>query len=98
VFVELESSFVDDYLMVKPAEGNKVLGVGASAFRPWGFVVDFDPVGGVASVYGTVPSGFGQLSPAERWRRDSLGSAVDHWCAVFGVDGDFGDTVTEDRF
>jgi hypothetical protein len=50
VFVELEASFVDDDLMVEPAECNQFFGVGFSALGPGGFVVDFDPVGGVASV------------------------------------------------
>jgi hypothetical protein len=59
VFVELEALFVDDDLMVEPAERNQVFGIGFSALGPGGFVVDFDPVGGVASIDRTVPTGFG---------------------------------------
>ena len=64
VFVELEASFVDDDLMVEPAECDQILWVGPSALGPGGAVVDFDPVGGVASVDFTMPSGPGQFCPA----------------------------------
>jgi hypothetical protein len=50
VFVELESLFVDDDLVVEPAERNQFFGVGAATLGPGGFVVDFDPVGGVAAI------------------------------------------------
>jgi hypothetical protein len=59
VFVELEASFVDDDLMVEPTERDQFFGVSSSALGPGGFVVDFDPVGGVASVDRAVSSGFG---------------------------------------
>jgi hypothetical protein len=59
VFVELEALFVDDDLMVEPAECDQVFGIGFSALGPGGFVVDFDPIGGVASIDRTVSSGFG---------------------------------------
>jgi hypothetical protein len=55
VFVELEALFVDDDLMVEPAERNQVFGIGFSALGPGGFVVDFDPVTAVTPVSPTEP-------------------------------------------
>ena len=64
VFVELEALFVDDDVVVEPTQSDQVFGVGSSASGPGDLVVDFDPVGGVASVDRTVPSGSGQYCPA----------------------------------
>jgi hypothetical protein len=45
VAVGLEASLVDDDLVVEPAEGDQVLGIGGSALAPGDDVVDLEPVG-----------------------------------------------------
>jgi hypothetical protein len=59
VFVDLEALFVDGDVVVEPAECDQILWVGFSSLGPWGAVVDFDPVGGVAPVDLAVSRGSG---------------------------------------
>jgi hypothetical protein len=50
---DVESSFVDHNLMVEPAEDYQLVLVGAASLHPGGFVVDLEPVPGLAPVGGT---------------------------------------------
>jgi hypothetical protein len=52
--VDLEALFVDDDVMVEPAEGDEIVGIGGSALTPGDDVVDLESV-----VTGTAVSGAG---------------------------------------
>ena len=52
VAVDLESSLVDDDVVVVPAEGDQILGVGGPALRPGDDVMGLEPVSAVAAVGG----------------------------------------------
>ena len=50
---DLEVSFVDDDMMVVPAEDDELVLVGRAALCPGGEMVDLEPVAALASVPGT---------------------------------------------
>ena len=52
VVVDLVAAFVDDYLMVVPAEGDQIVGVGGPSSAPGDDVVDLEAVSAVAAVSG----------------------------------------------
>ncbi len=51
--VDLESSLVDDHLVVVPAEGDQIVRVGPSSLRPGDEVVDLESVATGAPVGST---------------------------------------------
>jgi hypothetical protein len=94
---DLEASFVDDDLMVEPAEDDQVVLVGASHLHPGGFVVDLEPVSASAPVGGTPEPGFGQQRPFQGWWCGPFALPVVHVPAFFGAGHHLGDRITENR-
>jgi len=94
---DVEASFVDDNLMVKPAEDDEVVLVGASSLHPGGLVVDLESIPASAPVGGTPEPVFGQQRPFQPWWSGPFRPAVFHVPAVGGAGGHFGGGVTEHR-
>ena len=92
------SASVDDDVVVEPAQGREVVGVGWSAVRPGCDVVCLEAVSADAALNGAHRAVTVQhVSSESGW--DGPGSASHaEWCAVFGSPGDFDHAVAQDRF
>jgi hypothetical protein len=64
VLIDLEASFVDDDLMVEPAEEDQVVLVGAPALTPGDHMVGLESVSAGAAVGGAGPRILVQQRPA----------------------------------
>lgn len=95
VFVGLEASVVDDYLMVVPADEDHVFLVGRSAFSPRGEMVRFQPLSAVTSVHGAAVPVLAEQRPFLRRRDRALFSTVVEVPTVSGPGDDFGGGVAE---
>jgi hypothetical protein len=94
----LESSLVDDDLVVEPAERDQIRGVGTSTFRPGHQVMDLEPVSAIAAVGSAHNAVAVDDGPAQGGRNGARLPPVSHRGAVFGAASHFCDRITEDRF
>jgi hypothetical protein len=90
------SHLVDDHMVMKPAEGDQVVGIGSAALRPGNFVVWLEPVPAGAAVCCASAVAVEDGSAEFGWD-DPAGPSDGQRLSV--VDGDgFDRSATEDLF
>lgn len=92
------TAFVDDDLMVVPAEDDQLTLIGPPALGPEGQMMNLEPVPAGATVGGTSESGLSEQHPFQRWRSCPGPSSVIHISPVGRPGHDFNVGVTQDRF
>lgn len=93
---DLEASFVDDHVVVEPAEDDQLALVGSTTFRPWGEMVDLESSAAGAAVGSAGESDLGKQCPLESRRCRALSAAVVHIPAVFTACDDLCFGITEE--
>jgi hypothetical protein len=73
---DLEVSFVDDDMVVVPAQDDEFVLVGTPALRPGGEMVDLEPVAALTAVPGTGEPRLSQKGSFQGWWSGSFPTSV----------------------
>jgi hypothetical protein len=94
---DLETSFVDDHVVMEPAEDHQLTLVGPPTLSPRCEVMDLETMPARAAISGTCETGFSQQRPFQSGRRRSLPTAVIHEPSVVSPGSDLDIGVAQDR-